>query len=66
MEQQVHPIFEEWGKRLGELSDLLGYSQHTLLAMMDGRQKVSERFRAHAVAVLGKQEKELFLNEAMP
>ena len=56
----TYPIFLEWGKRLGELADLLGYSQHTLLAIMDGRQPASNKFKAHAVAVLDKPEAELF------
>ena len=61
MQQQLrHPIFQQYGKRLGELADLLGYSQHTLLALMEGRQPLSAKFRAHAAAVLQKPEIELF------
>ena len=55
-----HPIFIEYGERLGELARLLGYSEHSLLALKDGRRQPSSKFRAHAAAVLGKAETELF------
>ena len=64
MQQAQHPIFREYGERLGELARLTGWAEATLMLYRDGKRIPSEFFRLKAAKVLGRSEAELFNEKA--